>query len=254
MMDQGDGGAFGWGNGPAAAEKINVIIGIDAAAQVECQMQIQQGGWRARADRGALLRQRLVPGGIGGEAGRAADGGILVGQLAVQDDLRGWVIADVFISQEGDHALLEGAKAAFDLAFGLRAGGHQVGHAQGGAGALELRGGIPVISHGIMAKEAEAVGVNDQRQVMLEKEAAEMLKMIPRRVGGDKDRPQEFSRMIIHGQQQGLFVRGGPPLVDGGVVLPQFAQPGTFPAAASFGASFRRPDEIGEMGADKGGH
>lgn len=27
--------------------------------------------------------------------------------------------------------------------------------------------------------------------------------------------------MIIHGQQQGLFFIGGPPLVDGGIMLPQ---------------------------------
>ena len=69
----------------------------------------------------------------------------------------------------------------------------------------------------------------------------------------DKDRAQEFSRMIIHSQQQGLFVGGRPPLVDGGVVLPEFAQPGTFPAATGFGAWGWLADEVGEMAADKGG-
>jgi len=44
-----------------------------------------------------------------------------------------------------------------------------------------------------MAKEAQAIGVHDQRQIMLEKEPAKMLKMIPGRIGGDKDRAQEFS-------------------------------------------------------------
>ena len=68
-----------------------------------------------------------------------------------------------------------------------------MGHAQGREGALELRTGIPVIGHGIMAKKAEAVGVHDQRQVVLKKELAKMLKMIPRGIGGDKDRAQEFS-------------------------------------------------------------
>ena len=88
---------------------------------------------------------------------------------------------------------MQGAKAAFDLAFGLRAGGHQMGHAQGRKGALELGTGIPVIGHGIMAKEAEAIGVDDQRQAMLEKETAKMLEVIPGRIGGDKDRAQELS-------------------------------------------------------------
>jgi hypothetical protein len=36
-----------------------------------------------------------------------------------------------------------------------------MGHAQGGEGALELRTGIPAIGHGIMAKKAEAIGIDD---------------------------------------------------------------------------------------------
>jgi hypothetical protein len=86
--------------------------------------------------------------------------------------------------------------------------------AQGGEGALELRAGIAVIGHGIMAKETQAIGVNDQRQGVGQKEAAKMLEMIPGRVGGDEDRAQQFSRMIVNGQQQGLLWLGGPPLVD----------------------------------------
>src|ERR1035441_4307567 len=54
------------------------------------------------------------------------------------------------------------------------------------------------------------------------------------------------------------FVCGGggggrPPLVDGGVVLPEFAQPGAFPAATGFGARGWLADEVGEMAADKSG-
>jgi hypothetical protein len=41
--------------------------------------------------------------------------------------------------------------------------------------------------------------------------------------------------MVIHRQQEGLFIGGGPPLMDGGVVLPQFAHMGPFPAAARLG-------------------
>ena len=97
-----------------------------------------------------------------------------------------------------------------------------MGDPQSGEGALELRTGIPVIGHGIMAKEAKTVGVHDHRQAVLEKEAAKMLEMIPSGVGGDKDGAQEFAGMIIDGQQQGLLFMGGPPLVDGGIVLPKF--------------------------------
>ena len=64
---------------------------------------------------------------------------------------------------------------------------------QSGKGALKLRTGIAIIGHGIMTKEAEAVGVYDHRQAVLEKESAKMLEMIPSGVGGDKDGAQEFS-------------------------------------------------------------
>jgi|ERR1017187_3087032 hypothetical protein len=80
-----------------------------------------------------------------------------------------------------------------------------------------------------------------------------MLEMIPGRIGGDKDRAQKFSRMIIDGQEQGLLVGAWPPLMDGGIVLPEFAQAGAFPSAAGFGARFRLADEVGEMRSDKSG-
>jgi hypothetical protein len=160
--------------------------------------------------------------------------------------LRGGIAADAFISQERDQTLLQSAKTTLNFAFGLRAGGDQMGHAQGGEGALELRTGIAIVSHGIMTKEAEAVGVDDQRQIVLEKAPAKMLEMIPSRIGRDKDRAQKFSGMVIDGQEQGLFLVSWPPLVDGGIMLPEFAQTGTFPAAAGFGARFGLADEFGE--------
>ncbi len=80
-----------------------------------------------------------------------------------------------------------------------------------------------------------------------------MLEMIPRGIGGDKDRAQKFSRMIIDGQQQGLLGGGRPPLVDGRIVLPEFAEAGPFPAAAGFGARFWLAEEVGKMRSDKSG-
>ena len=216
-------------------------------------MQIQQGGGRARLDDRAVLRERLVPSGVGTEAGGAADGGILVGDLAIEHDLSGWVIGNVFISQERHQTLLQGAKAAFDFAFGLRAGSDEMGHAQSGKGALEPGARIAVIGHGIMAKEAQALGGDEQRQVVLEKEPAKMLGMIPGGVGGDKDRPQQFSGMVINGQQQGLLGGSWPPLMAGGIVLPELTEAGTFPTAAGFGTRFGLADEVGKVGADKGG-
>ena len=222
VMDEGDGGSFGGSDGPALAKKVDLVVRVDPSFQVERQMEVQQGCRRTGTRDGALFCQGFLPGRIRAEAGGAANGGVLALDLPVEHDLCGGIVADFFIGQDRHQAFLQGAKAAFDLAFGLRAGSDQVGDPQRAEGALELGTGIPVIGHGIMPKEAESVGVNDQRQVVLEKEAAKMLEMIPSGVGGDKDRAQEFAGMIIDGQQQGLFFIGGPPLVDGGIVLPEF--------------------------------
>jgi hypothetical protein len=199
-------------------------------------LEVPQSCWRARTYGGALRLQRLVPRAVGTAARGATKGGILVGDLAIQDKLSRGVIADVFISQERHQALLQGSKAAFDFAFGLRAGSDPRGHAQGGEGALKLGTGIPVIGPGIMAKKAEAIGIADPGYAVLEQETAKVLEMIPRRIGRDQDGAQKFSGMILDGQPQGLLVGGWPPWVEGGIVLPEFAQRGAFPAAAGFGA------------------
>jgi hypothetical protein len=68
-----------------------------------------------------------------------------------------------------------------------------MGYSQGGESALEFRTGIPVIGHGIMAEKAQAVGIHDQGQAVLDKEAAKMLEMIPSGVSGDKDGAQELA-------------------------------------------------------------
>jgi len=156
-------------------------------------MEVQKGCRRTGARDGAFFCQGFLPGRIGAEAGGAANGGILALNLSVEHDLCGGITADFFIGQDCHQAFLQGSKAAFDLAFGLRAGGDQMSHAQGGEGALELGTGITVIGHGIMAEEAEAVGVNGQRQAMLEEEATEMFEVIPGGIGRNKDRAQEFS-------------------------------------------------------------
>ena len=178
---------------PALAKKVDLVVGVDSSFQVESQMEVQEGGRRTGTRDGAPFCQGFLPSRIGAEAGGAADGGILALNLSVEHDLCGGIAVDFFIGQDGHQAFLQGSKAAFDLAFGLRAGSDQMGYPQSGEGALELGTGISVIGHGIMAKEAQTVGVHDHRQAVLEKEAAKMLEMIPRGVGGDKDRPQEFA-------------------------------------------------------------
>src|SRR5208283_4955360 len=59
--------------------------------------------------------------------------------------------------------------------------------------------------------------------------------------------------MVIDREQEGLLVRRRPPLVDGGIVLPEFTQPGAFPATAGLGTPFREEDKVGEVSSDKRG-
>lgn len=222
VVNQRDGGSFGGSDVPALTEKVDLLIGVDASFQMERQMEVQQG-CRWTGTRGStLFRQGIVPSRIRAEAGGAANGGVLALNLAVEHDLRGGIAADFFIGQDGHQAFLQCSKTAFDLAFGLRARGDQMGDVQSGEGALKLGTRIPIIGHGIMAKEAEAIGVHNYWQGVLEKESAKMLEVIPSGVGGDKDRAEKFAGMIIDGQQECLLFSGWPPLVDGGIVLPKF--------------------------------
>ena len=128
-----------------------------------------------------------------------------------------------------------------------------MGHAKGGEGALELGARIAVISHRIMAEEAQAVSIDGHRELVPEKEAAKVLEVVPRGVGGDEDCAQKLARMVIHGEQQGLLFLGRPPLVNGGIMLPEFADARAFPSSPGFGVWFRLAEEGGKVGAGKGG-
>jgi hypothetical protein len=122
-MNEGDGGFFGGGNGPASAEKVDLVVGVDPPSQVESQMEVQERYRRTGTGSRAFFGQGLCPSRIRAEEGSAADRGILSFTFLVEDDLRRGVIAYLFISQDCHQTLLQSAKAAFDLALGLWTGG-----------------------------------------------------------------------------------------------------------------------------------
>ena len=127
-MDQGDGGSFGGSDVPALAKKVDLVVGVDPSFQVESQMEVQQGCRRTGTGGRPLFCQGFLPGGIGAQFGSATEGGILTLNLSVENDLRGGIAADFFIGQDCYQAFLQGTKAAFDLAFGLRAGSDQMSY------------------------------------------------------------------------------------------------------------------------------
>jgi hypothetical protein len=122
-----------------------------------------------------------------------------------------------------------------------------------GESTLKLRAGVAAISGGHMAKQGQAIGVERQGQAVEGKGAAEVLEVVPGGVGRHKDGRQELARVVIDRQQEGLLIGGGPPLVDGGVMLPQFAHTGPFPAAARLGGGRGGTDQEREVMAGVGG-
>ena len=138
MMNNGHGVLGGGAYGPASTQEIDLVVGVDATCQVDGQMKIHEGGVGTGAQHVAVLSLCQGAGLIRGQVGGAADGSILAGQFADEQFLGRGIVGDFLVGQEGEDALLEGAEAAFDLSFGLRAGGDQMGDAQRGEGALEL--------------------------------------------------------------------------------------------------------------------
>ena len=96
MVNAGDGVASRGTDGPAATEKIHWLVGVAAASAAQRQMEVQQRGIGTRAQDGALFFLGFGAGVVRGEAGGAADGSILAGQLAGQKFLGGgaaWMAA-----------------------------------------------------------------------------------------------------------------------------------------------------------------
>jgi len=64
---------------------------------------------------------------------------------------------------------------------------------------------------------------------------AEVLEVQPGGVGWNKATGDDFSGMIIQGEQEHGFVWSGPPGMNGGIMLPEFADVSTLPAPARSG-------------------
>ena len=79
--------------------------------------------------------------------------------------------------------------------------------------------------------------------------ATEVLEVMPGSVCGDEDGGHEFAGVVIHSEQEGLFIFIWPPLVDGGIMLPEFAQASAFPAATRLWDGCWSTDKEGEVSA-----
>jgi hypothetical protein len=94
MVNEGDGVAGGWRDGPASAEEINLEVGINPAAAMQGQMEIQQAVVWTDLEHGALFELGFGAGVIRGESGGAADGAVLAGQFCGEQVLSVRVTGD----------------------------------------------------------------------------------------------------------------------------------------------------------------
>jgi hypothetical protein len=79
MVDEGHGMPSGGPDRITVTEEINLVVGVDASLDMQCQMEIQQAGVGARMQHGALFLLSFSAGVVRGQVGGAADGAILAG-------------------------------------------------------------------------------------------------------------------------------------------------------------------------------
>lgn len=127
-----------------------------------------------------------------------------------------------------------------------------MGNVQGAQSALELASWVAIIIGGTGAEKAQAIGVNGLRQADEFEGGAEVAKVFPGGVARHEASGPKKAGVVVNGEQEGLFLVGGPPLMNGAVVLPKFSEPGTPKAAVSPGLALRSGKQIGEVSFDVG--
>jgi len=223
MVDDGDGVALGGADGPTPAEEVDLMIGVETAGEVEGEVKVEEAGIWTGTHGVASVGDGLGPSVVGAKTRGSANGPVLLLQFVVEEVLGPAVIVDALESEQGQKAFLEGAETALDLAFGLGTRSDKMRDPQRGERPLEFRAGIPAIGRGLVAEEGQSVGVEGHGTAVPEEGAAEVFEMMPGGVGRDKSGPEVFAGMVVDGEEEGLLVLGRPPGVDGGVVLPEFA-------------------------------
>ncbi len=154
------------------------------------------------------------------------------------------------VGHESDQAFLKGAETALDLALGLGCGRHEMSDPQSAQGTLELALGVDAIIAGTGAEKAQSVGVDHLWDAVGLERLAKVQEVVPGRVGGDEAAREVQAGMVINGEQENLFGGGRPPLVNGAVVLPEFADGRATEAPVNTLLLWRGDDKMREVALD----
>lgn len=201
-------------------------------------MQVEKGRRRHGADALGAGRDGVLPDSERDASGAALAGAILTLEFHLENLVGVLRSGDFCVGKEGNEAALEGAETTFDFALCLRSRRDEMGDAEAAQGALKLALWVRAVAAGAETKKAERIGINSLGDAVVFKGAAEVAKVVPSGVCDDETRGDIEAGMIVHREQENLLVRGRPPLMDGAVVLPKFADVG--PAKTAVGANARR--------------
>ena len=200
------------GDGPVLAQEVQGVIGVEAALEVEGQMEVQEGDWGHWTQAGPLGVEGLVPSLIGGQARGAADMFLVVpSDLALEQLVGEGVIGNAFVGEQRDQAALKGVEAALDFAFGLRVGGDAMGHAQGGEGTLELGVSVEAVGGGAVTKEGKPVGVEGRGGAKGFERPPQVAEVAPGGGAGDKRARDDLAGVVVGGEDERGVGVGGPP-------------------------------------------
>jgi len=109
-------------------------------------------------------------------------------------------------------------------------------NAQGRESPLELRVSVQAVCWRTMTEQAEPIGIEAGWQTELFEDQAQVREMAPGGIAGHKSSAEDFSGMVVEGQNESGIMIGGPPAMGRGIMLPEFANGGTLPAPSGFGA------------------
>lgn len=105
---------------------------------------------------------------------------------------------------------------------------------------------------GAWAEKTQAIGINGLRNSVGFEGGTEVREVLPGGVGAHEATGYIKTGMVIDGEQQDLFCRCGPPLVDGAVVLPEVADPGATETPVGAWLADGSWEKMRELGFDVG--
>ena len=130
MEDDMDKFSQGGGNLERASVELNGVVIIDLPCATQGEVEIKQGGWRARAKSQKVFDLSLLANEVGDLASRSAVSLIQAGNLHLEYGLGLKVAGNPGMSEKGEEPSLKGAEATLDFAFCLRGWSHEIGDIQ----------------------------------------------------------------------------------------------------------------------------